>query len=439
MKRVAVIFLPVMLFSLQSYAFTLEEAIHTALTQRGDITVAENNFESAEWSRNSAHTWMLPQVDFSLTYQQSHDIQEMVIPGLGSIALSSEWSSLYGVTASLPLVLQGPLGAEMASTALNLSENSLIGAKQDAISNVVSSFYGVLMAEMMAEVTTEAITIAREGYVLAEQRFNAGTISRFELLQSQVAYENRRPDSIAALTGAENARAAFSVSLGFTEDHVVSVEGALTDPFPVVLPETIEEARSIMESSSIELNTAKVMRDMSDAQVNLAGAAFAPQLVFQTSYGFQASVDDISEISGEDYSRNWTTSATLQVPIFHGISDYSGYQSARAERRASFAQAQDLENYSYLSLTAAWNSLNQAKETVFAAKSTVGQAEEASEIATISYEAGMITRLDMDGAFLALTQARTNYASALYSLKTAEVALARILGILDTSIEEMNK
>ncbi len=427
-----------MFLSLQSSAFTLEEAIQTALNQRGDITSAENNFESAVWSRNSAHTWMLPQVDFSLSYQQSHDVQEMSIPGMGSIPMGAEWSSMYGVSATLPLVLQGPIGADMASKALNLSENSLMSTKQDAISNVVSSFYGVLMAEMMAEVTTEAITIAREGFLLAEQRFNAGTISRFELLQSQVAYENRRPDSIAALTGAENARAAFSVSLGYAENHQISVEGDLTDPFPIILPETIEEARFIMENSSIELNTAEVMREMGDAQVNLAGAAFAPQLIFQTSYGFQASVNEISEINGDDYSRNWTTSASLQIPLFHGINDYSGYRSARAERRASFAQAQDLENYSYLSLTAAWNSLNQAKETVLAAKSTVGQAEEAAGIATISYEAGMITRLDMDGAFLALTQARTNYASALYSLKTAEVALARILGILNFNIEEKN-
>ena len=112
-----------MFLSLQSSAFTLEEAIQTALNQRGDITSAENNFESAVWSRNSAHTWMLPQVDFSLSYQQSHDVQEMSIPGMGSIPMGAEWSSMYGVSATLPLVLQGPIGADMASKALNLSEN----------------------------------------------------------------------------------------------------------------------------------------------------------------------------------------------------------------------------------------------------------------------------------------------------------------------------
>jgi outer membrane protein TolC len=160
-------------------------------------------------------------------------------------------------------------------------------------------------------------------------------------------------------------------------------------------------------------------------------------LVFQTNYGFQASVDDIFEINGDDYSRNWTTSASLQIPIFHGLNDFSSYRSASADRLATMATADDMENYASMQLTAAWNSLHQARETVQAAESTVQQAAEGSEIARVSYEAGIITRLDMDGAFLALTQARTNYASALYSLKTAETELAVSLGILSIASEEL--
>ncbi len=96
-----------------------------------------------------------------------------------------------------------------------------------------------------------------------------------------------------------------------------------------------------------------------------------------------------------------------------------------------------MENYATLQLSVVWNSLHQARETVSAASATVEQAIEGSEIATVSYEAGIITRLDMDGAFLALTQARTNYASALFSLKTAEAELARSLGILSLDPGEL--
>jgi len=425
------------LLSMQVSAYTLEEAVQTALEHRGDVTAARNGVDSSRWSRNAAYTWFLPQVDFSVSYQKSHDVQEMTIPGMGSIPVGSEWSSRYGITASLPITLRGPAAASVSSSALTLSEISLKETEQKAVSSVITSFYGVLLAEMMSEVTTEAINIAREGYQLAEQRFEAGTISRFELLQSQVAYENRRPDSIAAIAGVVNARAAFAVNLGFDQSHQAVIEGDLTDSFPITLPETFEEARTIMQRNNTTLASAEEMRNLSDAQLLLSSSGFAPQLVFQTSYGYQASVDDISEINGDDYSRNWTTSAALQIPIFHGLNDYGSYRSASADRLATMAQADDMENYASMQLTAAWNSLHQARETVLAAESTVQQAVEGSEIARVSYEAGIITRLDMDGAFLALTQARTNYASALYSLKTAETELARSLGILSITSEEM--
>jgi|GEM_PF-446269 len=424
-------FMPAIIVLAGAHSFTLEEAVNTALSRRGDVIAARNDLSSAEWEHTAARTWFLPQVNFSLAYQKSHDVQEMTIPGLGSIPMGSEWASSYGVSATLPLVLQGPAGASMAGTARNMSETSLTAVEQDAVADVIGSFYGVLMAGMMRDVATEASEIALEGYRLSLQRHEAGTISRFELLQSQVAYENRRPDSIAAEAGFQNALSAFAVSLGFRQDHPVTIEGDLCDPFPVELPRTLEEARAIMERNSPELETAVQIREMGDAGVNLAAAGFAPQLVFQTNYSYQASIDDIAEITGEDYSRNWTTSASIQIPIFNGLNDYSGYRSARYQRLASYAQADDIENYASLGLVASWNALEQARETVESAEFTVGQAEEAAEIARISYEAGLITRLDMDGAFLALTQARSNNASALYSLKTAEADLARSLGILE--------
>jgi len=428
-----------LMFCSGAWAFTLEEAVSTAIQQRGDIAAARNAVESSRWDRNAAHTWFLPSVDFSLAYQKNHDVQEMTIPGMGSIPMGTEWASSYGITATLPLVLQGPAGASLSSGALNMSELSLTGTEQDAVADVIRSFYGVLVAQMMRDVSTEALSIAREGYSLARQRYDAGTISRFELLQSQVAYENRRPDSISAEAGLNNATAAFAVSLGFQEDHPVTIEGDLCDPFPIPLPGSLEEARQIMDSNSTELATAEEMRNLGDAGVNMAAASFAPRLVFQTSYSYQAGVDDLSEITAEDYSRNWTTSASLQIPIFNGLNDYSGYRSARYDRLVSYAMAEDMENYSSLGLVAAWNALHQAQEIVGAAESTMGQAEEASEIARVSYEAGIITRLEMDGAFLALTQARTNYATALYSLKTAETGLARSLGILDMEILNESK
>jgi outer membrane protein TolC len=83
----------------------------------------------------------------------------------------------------------------------------------------------------------------------------------------------------------------------------------------------------------------------------------------------------------------------------------------------------------------AWNKLDETRERVESATATVAEAEEAAEIAGVSYEAGTITRLAMDQAFLALTSARTNLASALYDLRSAEIDLMRAVGRMALATE----
>jgi len=162
----------------------------------------------------------------------------------------------------------------------------------------------------------------------------------------------------------------------------------------------------------------------------MARAGFLPMLVFQTDFNYQASREDW-HFEADDYDRSWSSSIALQVPIFTGISDIAGCNSARAERVSAHATARSVEQFTELALTQAWNSHAAAGERVKSTSATVEQAEEGANIAVVSYEAGTITRLDMDQAFLALTSARTNHAAALYELRTAEVRLMRAIGILE--------
>lgn len=424
--------------SVPALSLSLSEAVEIALAGRGDVSAARESLESARWEARAASTWFLPQVNAVLAYQKNEDVSGFSIPGLGEVRTGTTYQSQYGLTASVPiLVPQAVTGSSLAGLSRELAENDLAAVEIEAVQQVVASFYGVLLSEMLLDVSTEALDVAREGYRLAEARYEAGTISRFELLQNQVAYENRRPDSIAAAAGLENACAALAVAIGTGCTAPAVVEGELTDPFPITLPATLEEARSVMLANSPGLATARALRELGDAGVSHAAAAFGPTIAFQTSLMYQGGADEIEDIDRTDYSRNLTHSISVSIPIVRGISDYSAYRGARAERMASIAQAADLARYSELALVQAWNRLAEARQTVLAASATVELAAEALGIAVVSYEAGLTTRLEMDQAFLAHTQARTNYASALYGMKTAEAGLAAAMGILTLDGEDL--
>jgi outer membrane protein len=425
-----------LLAALPVRAVTLQEAVGIALENRGDVQSALMSYQSAGWESSNADLWFLPQINGQLAFSRNFDVQELTLPGIGTIPMGSEYTSLAGITVSIPIfVAQGPAGSRMASRALDLSLHQARATEMDAVVQVVKAFYGVLLASEMMDVSREALDIAEEGYRLAELKYAAGTISRFELLQSRVAWENRQPDLISAENALENAFVGFSVALGQDNDDLFRIEGDLDRQPDLQLPGSLEEAREIMLQNNPDLQSAEYMQLVGEAGVDMARASFMPQLVFQTSLNYQAARNDM-DFEIDDYERNLTASVALQVPLFNGFSDIAGFNSARARRTASMASARSVRQVTELSLVSAWNNLQAARESADATCSTVEQAMEGVEIASVSYEAGMITRLDMDQAFLALTTARTNHASALYSLRVAEAELMRSVGIMEGYINE---
>jgi len=421
----------VILLSLNAGAVTLDEAVGIALENRGDVQSALMSYESAVWTSRSADLWFLPQVNGQFAFSKNYDVHEMTIPGMGSFPMGTEYSSIAGVSVTVPLfVPQGPAGSRLASRAEELSLQQSRAAEMDAVVHVVQVFYGVLLAQEMMDVSVEALNIAEAGYELAVLRYNAGMISRFELLQSRVAWENRIPILISAENSVKNAFAGFAVALGQESDAHFLIEGSLDDEADFKIPETLDEAREAMHRNNPDLQAAEYIELVGDAGVDMARASFLPRLVFQTDLDYIAARND-TDFEIDDYDRNLVVSVALQIPLFNGYSDISDYNSARAERVASEASARSIRQFTDLSLVSAWNILQAAREGVIATYSTVEQAIEGASIAAISFEAGMITRLEMDQSFLALTTARTNHANALYIVRIAEAELMRAAGLME--------
>ena len=80
-----------------------------------------------------------------------------------------------------------------------------------------------------------------------------------------------------------------------------------------------------------------------------------------------------------------------------------------------------------------------AKEQIRAAEATVEQAEEAYKIATIRYQSGVGINLDVLDAQLALSQAKTNYVTALYDYNIGLATLEHAMGLPAVAYTEIMK
>jgi len=72
--------------------------------------------------------------------------------------------------------------------------------------------------------------------------------------------------------------------------------------------------------------------------------------------------------------------------------------------------------------------LSQAKESLLSQEKNVEQAQETVRIAELNYSEGLATNLDVSTTQVALSQAKTNYAQALFDYALALAQLERAMG-----------
>ena len=114
------------------------------------------------------------------------------------LAQRRDWG--ISVQATQALYAGGGIQASgrSASLAREAAELELRGVINEQLLAVRSMFYGVLLAKQLVTVQEENIKLLEEQLKDAQNRFEAGSISNFEVLRARVALANGQPDLITA-------------------------------------------------------------------------------------------------------------------------------------------------------------------------------------------------------------------------------------------------
>jgi outer membrane protein TolC len=133
---------------------------------------------------------------------------------------------------------------------------------------------------------------------------------------------------------------------------------------------------------------------------------------------------------GTGWEQGWYVGAMVSFPLFEGMRTKGRLVQERAKLRQFDFQKQDLLQTVELEVEQSILSLEDATEFVESQKENVRQAEEGLRLADVRYANDMATELDVLDARLALTQARNNYAQAVYNHMLARLALNKAMGVI---------
>ena len=210
--------------------------------------------------------------------------------------------------------------------------------------------------------------------------------------------------------------------LGLELGRAIEVRGELV--FQPVQPDAaVSEGRAL--AARPELVQLQYQSRIAGEMVKIARAAALPSLAIAGSFNFWADQFNFRKRNWQDY---YTVNLVLTVPLLNGFQVHSQVGQSKALLKEIEWNRKGLTESVKLEVQQALLNLRQAEESLLSQGKNVEQAEETVRIAELNFTEGLATSLDVSSAQVALAQARTNYAQALYDYAVSVAELDKATG-----------
>jgi outer membrane protein len=403
--------------------FTLNEAILTALQQNPNILIARQEIERTKGLFIQVRAAALPQVNATAQFQDIDPHLGIVSTGgSGGGGLSAtERSYSLQIAASQVIFSGGRVPGQISSASFQRDSSyySFRNAIDQIVATVRQQFYLVLLDRALIGVQEESVRLLQSQLQDQQNRFEAGTVPRFNVLQAQVALSNQLPQLITARNNYTISQLQLAKTLGLDFDP----RGGDRPPLEAV-GELIYVPREIPVTQAIALakenrpfiKQQKAVVLSNNSQVGVARSGYFPQINATAGPEFRSSplTDNIREARS-----GYVFGATGTWAIWDWGATFGAVKQAKAILEQSKVTLDDDVRQVELEVQQAFANVLQGRELIKATEKSVEQAAEALRLATARLDAGAGTQLEVLDARTQLTTAQSNRLQALYTYNAA--------------------
>ncbi|HEY1718533.1 MAG TPA: TolC family protein [Verrucomicrobiae bacterium] len=414
-----------------SKPLSLTDCLNLALQQNAMILKAQNDLEASHGVVVQTRAVALPQLLASGQYKYTDPgaIESFPIPG-GFTQPNQNWNA--GVQLVQAIYEGGKMVA--AFRAADATKQQALAQFQtvlaDELLDTRVAYYDVLLAQQQITVHEASVNLLQKELEDQQNRLNAGTVPKFNVLRAEVAVANERPALIQAKNNYRIAKNNLSNLLGYNlprdiwEDVPLNLSDALDDaPYEVNLPDAIQTALT----DRSELVALRKSEELQKLNIVNAKSGYKPTVSVFAGYDwynaqFTAPVTLDHDIHG------WNAGAEMSWDIFDGLLTHGKVVQANAFYEKSKNDLTDQSRQIELEVRTAYSDFIEAKEVLDSQQKVQEEADEALREAKARAEAGTGTQLDVLDSETALTQARTTQVQALHDYDTARAKLQRAIG-----------
>ena len=413
----------------------IEDALQTAIKQNPEILAAAQELNSSSGRFISIRSKLIPQISLNSNYGfTSREINDVSFGG-GNIN-SEAWSVSIEFSQ---LIYDG--GAVVSGIRAALSDEQeayyrLRGVIDTVISQVKTNFFEVVLNRALIIANQQSVDLLTEQLKDQQNRYEAGTVPRFNVLQAEVALANAKPPLIQAQNN-------YRVSMY----RLVRLLGMDYPPgFPSEVPFNIVgkldyKPRTLNSDESVRIAVArnpdlKAQRQLilgEAARVNQQVAGYLPQI---SASARQTNESDFLTNNLTDMVNGWFFGVRGSWAIWDGLLTYGNVKTAKARMEQAKINYDNGVREVILQVQQAISKLLEARETVDSQEASVVQGVEALRLAQERLDAGAGTQLDVLNQQTSLLQSQTFLLQAYYSYIQGMAEYDRSLS-LDTRFQDI--
>ncbi len=450
--------------------FTLDQAILTALQRNPTLLNAEQEIKRTKGVIIQIRAQVLPQVNARANYEwidpnlSGARILGTTTNGTGTTPGGTTGAaSLFESPPSQVRDVQPPLAAPTATPIRNVQQTdvsyaiSVLGSQlifngtsfpqirgtffqrdsayfafrnilDQLIATVKTQFYQIVVNRELVSVNEQSVHLLEAQLKDQQNRFEAGTVPRFNVLQAEVALYNQLPLLITAQNNLRIAKITLAKTLGLNfqpglgENPPLEAVGEM--PY---IPRTISLASAIEVGKERRpfLKQARANVLNQKEQVRAATGQWLPTV---TATGGGEWVSSPTNSSFGDISKGWLAEVQGSIPIW----DSGAIAGQVIQQRALLFEAKntydDDARQVELEIQQAYSNLQQNRELIQSQEKNVEQAEEALRLAKARLDAGAGVQLDVLNAQVQLLTAQSTRLQALFGYNSSLAEFDRATG-----------
>ncbi len=418
----------------ESLTLTFVKAVETAIANNPEIKSAEATVDGKKALKQKTTAAFLPTVDLYTNYLNGDAPSSSLFTSIDQRELKpntdfnnpgdfTNYES--GLRANMQLFNGGRniLSGQIAGDILAASQAAEKAVVNQVTANVMKSWFNVISSERFVRISEETVATIKKQLEIMTVRYQGGSILKSDILSLKVRLAEAQEELIRNTSRSSIANASLAILLGLSPEtgFIITAD----EPFMARFEKTIvklQNSGTVIRPESLQ---AEKRVDGAKAADAMTTRNYLPSVQLAGTYY----LDDES-INYSTDRENWTVGVMMNWNLFSGLSHVADRKKAIADLAAARAEKRKADLAIELDTKKAFLLLAEAAARLDVSDKNRELAEESLVLVKKQYEGGAATITRYLDAELALSKARTRFASAQCDRMSAVVETARAKGLL---------